>query len=191
VTGIVVVMGQGVAPVIGDEIKGKGEGLNKLEALPLQCRHFHPNKLDVSVPAPFQISALLSSPKAGFAQAGLKLRHLIPPGPGSVLQPKREPPRGEACALGAGHISLLKTHFPRLIKNAWMQGARGAFHLPVRQAILRVALRRIRSYFLPRRRVGEPARGALRVRCSDEGRGKRRRWAFFNSLTSFDPYRNK
>ncbi len=30
-----------------------------------------------------------------------------------------------------------KLAFPRLMKNAQMQGARGAFHLPVRQAILR------------------------------------------------------
>jgi hypothetical protein len=36
-----------------------------------------------------------------------------------------------------------------------------AFHLPFRQAIPRVASRRIRSDFLPRRRVGESARGVL------------------------------
>ena len=36
-----------------------------------------------------------------------------------------------------------------------------AFHLPVRQAILRVASRRIRSDILPRRRVGESARAVL------------------------------
>ncbi|MBP1695952.1 MAG: hypothetical protein H6Q48_1203 [Deltaproteobacteria bacterium] len=59
----------------------------------------------------------------------------------------------------------------RLLKNAQMQvksaksrlrGDPQAFHLPSRQAILRVASRRIRSDFLPRRRVGESARGVLR-----------------------------
>jgi len=54
-----------------------------------------------------------------------------------------------------------KNSFFRLTKNAQMQGARGAFHLPVRQAILRAASRRIRSASLPRRRVGESARGVL------------------------------
>jgi hypothetical protein len=48
-----------------------------------------------------------------------------------------------------------------MIKNAKMQGARSAFHLPVRQAILRVASRRIRSDILSRRRDGESARGVL------------------------------
>jgi hypothetical protein len=42
-----------------------------------------------------------------------------------------------------------------------MQGARSAFHLPARQAILRVASRRIRSDFLSRRRAGEAAGGVL------------------------------
>jgi len=55
-----------------------------------------------------------------------------------------------------------------LIKNAQMQGARG-FSLPVRQAILKVASRRIRSDFLPRRRVGEPAEAYFEVRRNDEG----------------------
>ena len=40
--------------------------------------------------------------------------------------------------------------------------------------ILRVASRRIRSDYLPRLRVGEPARGVLQ--------GKRRRWSFFSNL---------
>ena len=47
-----------------------------------------------------------------------------------------------------------------------------AFHLPFRQAILRVASRRIRSDILPRRRVGESARGVLRMYAAttkDEG----------------------
>jgi len=38
VTGIVVIE---VQDVIGDEIEGQGEGLNKEEAFPLQWRHFH------------------------------------------------------------------------------------------------------------------------------------------------------
>jgi len=42
-----------------------------------------------------------------------------------------------------------------------MLGARGGPHLLVKQAILRVASRRIRSDILPRRRVGESARGVL------------------------------
>jgi hypothetical protein len=42
-----------------------------------------------------------------------------------------------------------------------------ALHLPVRQAILRVASRRIRSDILPRLRVGESARGVLEVRRND------------------------
>ena len=42
-----------------------------------------------------------------------------------------------------------------------------AFHLPVRQAILRVASRRIRSVILPRLRVGESAGGVLEVRRND------------------------
>mgnify|MGYP003457678893 CR=1 FL=1 len=63
-----------------------------------------------------------------------------------------------------------KVIFLRLLKNAQMQvesaksrlrGRPRAFHLPFRQAILRVASRRIRSDFLPRRRVGESARGVL------------------------------
>ena len=37
--------------------------------------------------------------------------------------------------------------FLGLLKNVQMQGSRNAFHLPVRQAILRVASRRIRSDF--------------------------------------------
>jgi hypothetical protein len=59
-----------------------------------------------------------------------------------------------------------KLIFPRLLKNTWMQGSRGAFHLPMRQAILRVASRRIRSDILPRRRVGESARGV--PKCTPE-----------------------
>src|SRR5512139_2546501 len=47
------------------------------------------------------------------------------------------------------------------LRNPVYGGARGDFHLPVRQAILRVASRRIRSDILPRRRVGESARGVL------------------------------
>ena len=54
-----------------------------------------------------------------------------------------------------------------------LRGRPRAFHLLFRQAILRVASRRIRSDFLPRRRGGESA-------------GKRRRWAFFNSLFILD-----
>jgi len=42
-----------------------------------------------------------------------------------------------------------------------MQGACGAFHLPFRQAIPRVVSQRIRSDFLPRRRVCESAKGVL------------------------------
>jgi hypothetical protein len=56
-----------------------------------------------------------------------------------------------------------KLVFFRLIKNAQMQGARGAFHLPVRQAILR-------------------SEAYLNVRCNDEGRGNAADGRFLNSL---------
>ena len=53
-----------------------------------------------------------------------------------------------------------------MLKNAHMQGARSAFHLPVRQAILRSE-----AYF--------------GVRRNEEGRGERRRWVFFSILTNW------
>jgi hypothetical protein len=43
VTGIMVIVVQGVDPVIGDEIKEQGDNLSLIKAVPLQCGHFHPN----------------------------------------------------------------------------------------------------------------------------------------------------
>jgi len=73
--------------------------------------------------------------------------------------------------LGAKSLeSVGKPFLFRLFKNPQMQvesaksrlrGRPQAFHLPFRQAILRVASRRIRSDILPRLRVGELARGVL------------------------------
>jgi len=63
VTGIAVIIV--VQGVIGDEIEGQGESLSLIEAFPLQWTHSQPDNPDVSVPAPLQISALLSSRKAG------------------------------------------------------------------------------------------------------------------------------
>jgi hypothetical protein len=50
VTGIVVIMIQGMVPVVGDEINEQGEGLNKLEAFSLQGKHSHPNHPNLIVP---------------------------------------------------------------------------------------------------------------------------------------------
>ena len=57
--------------------------------------------------------------------------------------------------------SVENLNFFWLVKKARTQGARPAFDLPFRQAILRVASRRTRSDILPRRRVSESARGVL------------------------------
>ncbi len=70
VTGIVVTVVRDVTIVIGGEIKEQGESLSLIEAFPLQWRHAQPDNSNVSVPPPLQISALRSSRKAGFAQAG-------------------------------------------------------------------------------------------------------------------------
>jgi len=45
------------------------------------------------------------------------------------------PPNEPRCVILAPAEKVI---FVKLLKNAQMQGARGAFHLPVRQAILRV-----------------------------------------------------
>jgi len=50
-----------------------------------------------------------------------------------------------------------------------------AFHLPVRQAILRVASRRIRSDFCHADELVSRLEAYLDVRCDDEGRGESRR----------------
>jgi len=43
VTGIVVIVVQGVVRVIGDEIKAHGKASTIIEAFPLQSRHSHPD----------------------------------------------------------------------------------------------------------------------------------------------------
>ena len=63
VTMIVTTVVQGVTPVIGDRIEGRGN-LSLIEAFPRQWRHSHPDDVDESVPAPLQISALLPPCKA-------------------------------------------------------------------------------------------------------------------------------
>ena len=68
---------------------------------------------------------------------------------------KRALPSSRRAGLRAGRQMQVESAKSRL------RGSPRAFHLPVRQATLRVASRRIRSDFLPRRRVGESARGVL------------------------------
>jgi hypothetical protein len=69
---------------------------------------------------------------------------------------------------------VLENSISRLIKIDQKQGARGAFHLPIRQAILC----RGRIYASPTVGGNKPF-----VR---QGEEERRRWAFFNSLQKVD-----
>ena len=51
VTGIVVIVVQGVTIVIGDEIKEQGESLSLIVAFPLQWRHTQPDCPTMIVPS--------------------------------------------------------------------------------------------------------------------------------------------
>jgi len=65
--------------------------------------------------------------------------------------------------------SLRKVISRKLLKNVRMQGARSVFHLPVRQAILRVASRRIRSDSCHAAETVRRPEAYLAVRRNDEG----------------------
>ena len=69
-----------------------------------------------------------------------------------------------------------------MLKNGQMQGARVSFPLPVRQAILRVASRRVRSDFCHADELVSRLEAYLAVRRNDGGRRERGRWPFFSNL---------
>jgi hypothetical protein len=63
VTMIVIIVVQGVTPVIGDRIEGRGKASHLMRPSP-GSGHSHPDDVDDSVPAPLKISALLPPCKA-------------------------------------------------------------------------------------------------------------------------------
>ena len=101
--------------------------------------------------------APLSFPPPVFSSTGLGFKSLLKP---SLPSPHRSvlPFNGPD---GRFPAACQETYFFQAGQKCLDARRPQAFHLPFRQAILRVASRRIRSDSLPRRRVGESAGGVL------------------------------